>query len=116
MEARQQPDGAARGWHNERTRGQCKGRQHNNQLIFCCAATLIYGMVIWHSANALPGILVCHAAMAKCSNFFGRAAMATARNRAMAMAMAVALEEEGNGEGRKSNSGGNKDGDGKQQQ
>ncbi len=24
--------------HNKKTRGQCKGRQHNNQLIFCPAA------------------------------------------------------------------------------
>jgi hypothetical protein len=49
-----------------------------------------------------------------CSIVFGRAARATARNRAMVTVMAVALEEEGNGEGGKSNGDGNKYGDGKQ--
>ncbi len=66
-EVTQQPAGAARGWHNKRTRGWSKGRQHNNKLIFCHAATLICSVVICHSAMALPGILVCHPAMAICS-------------------------------------------------
>jgi hypothetical protein len=116
MEAMQQPAGTARGQHNERTRGRCKGRQHNNQLIFRRAAALIRGIVICRSAMASPCILVCHTPTAIYSIVFGCAATATARNRMIAMAMGVALEEEGDGKGGKSNGDGNKEGNGKQQQ
>ncbi len=63
---------------------------------------------------ALPGILVCHAAMVICGIVFGCAAMVMARNRVLATAMAMALEEEGNGKGRKSDGDGNKEGNGEQ--
>ncbi len=99
MEATQQPAGAARGRHNKRTRGRCKRRHHNNQLIFGRAATLICGIVVCRAAMALSGILVCHAAMAIRSIVFHRAATAMARNMGMVTAMAVALEEESDGEG-----------------
>ncbi len=33
--------------HNKRIRGWHKGRQHNNQLIFCRTTTLICGVVIY---------------------------------------------------------------------
>ncbi len=72
----QQPTNAARGWHNKRTKGWCKGRQHNNQLIFRHATTTICGIVICCATTALPGIIVCHAATAICSIAFCRAAMA----------------------------------------
>jgi hypothetical protein len=65
---------------------------------------------------ALPGIVVCNAAMAIHGIVFACTAMATSRNRVMATEMAVALEEEGNGKGRKSNGNCNKEGNGKQQQ
>jgi hypothetical protein len=112
MEATQQPAGAARGQHNERTRGRRKGRQHNNQLIFCRAATLICGIVICRAATALPGNLVCHAAMETRGIVFSHMAMMTARNRAMMMVIAVALEDEVNGKGRKSDGDGDKENNG----
>jgi hypothetical protein len=111
----QQQAGAARGRHNKRTREQCNGRQCNNQLIFCHAATSICNVVIYCAAMALPSIVVCNTTTAIRGIVFGGTARAMARNRVMAKKMAVALEEEGNGKGRKSNGDGNKEGNGEQQ-
>jgi hypothetical protein len=110
----QQPAGAARGWHNKRTREQRKGRQRNNQLIFRRTTTLIRGVVICHTPTALPGIIVCKATTAIRGIVFGCTAMVTARKRAIVTEMAVTLEEEGDGKGRKRDGNGNKEGNGKQ--
>jgi hypothetical protein len=116
----QQPAGAARGRHNERTRGQHRGRQRNNQIFLCCTTNLICSVVICCTATGLLGILVCHAAMLICSIVFGSAATATAmgmaRNRAMVRTMAGVLEKEANGKGGKSNGDDNNEGNGKQRQ
>jgi hypothetical protein len=105
MEATQQPASESRRWHNKRTRGRHKGRQCNNQPIFCHAAITICSVVIccldllrnfgnshccllphhfdnrWHcpvysTDMALCGIVVCRTATAKCGIIFGCAAMA----------------------------------------
>ncbi len=74
--ATQQPAGAAREQHNKRTRGQCRGGQHNNQLMFHHAATTICGIVICPTTTALSGIVVCQAATAIHGAVFGCATMA----------------------------------------